>query len=266
MDGSEKPFAGQWGLILGASSGFGEATALALAKRGMSVFGVHFDRAIALAHVQEIRDKIKSFGADSEYFNVNAADDEKRAEVVAVVKAKVARPLKFLLHSLAFGSLKPFIAADSKEALNRKQMEMTVDVMAHSLVWWTQDLLRAGLLGKGSRIMVMTSAGSTRVWKTYGAVSAAKAALESHIRQLTLELAPHGITCNSIRAGVTMTPALQKIPGNDRMMQWALEMNPHKRATTPEDVAETIAVLCQDETRWMTGNVIGVDGGEFITG
>ena len=114
--------------------------------------------------------------------------------------------------------------------------------------------------------MAMTSAGATRVWTTYGAVSAAKAALESHIRQLTLELAPLGITCNSIRAGITPTPALMKIPGNERMMQWALEMNPHKRATAPEDVAEFIAVLCLDETRWATGNVLGVDGGEFITG
>lgn len=262
----DKPFVGQWGLILGASSGFGEATALALARRGMSIFGVHFDRAQALDHVKEIQDKIKSFGGDSEYFNVNAADDEKRAEVIASIREKNSKPLKILLHSLAFGTLRPFIADVPKDAISRKHMDMTLDVMAHSLVYWTQDLLREQLLGKGSRIMCMTSAGSTRVWKTYGAVSAAKAALESHIRQLTLELAPFGITCNSIRAGITPTPALMKIPGKDRMLQWALEMNPHKRATTPEEVGDAIAALCLEETRWLTGNVIGVDGGEFITG
>ncbi len=50
------------------------------------------------------------------------------------------------------------------------------------------------------------------------------------------------------------------------MMQWALEMNPHHRATIPADVAETISAICQDETYWLTGNVIGVDGGEFIVG
>ena len=61
----------------------------------------------------------------------------------------------------------------------------------------------------------MTSAGGTRVLPFYGAVSAAKAALESHVRQLALELAPRGVTVNAIRAGVTDTPALRKIPGSD---------------------------------------------------
>ncbi|MBI4178917.1 SDR family oxidoreductase [bacterium] len=263
---TEKIFSGRWGLILGASSGFGEAVALALARRGMGIFGVHFDRAAGLDHVKEIQGKIASFGSSSQYFNVNAADDEKRAEVVAEIRKRNPGALKLLLHSLAFGTLKPFIAAEPKDSIARKQMDMTVDVMAHSLVYWTQDLVHHGLLGKGSRVMGMTSAGDARVWKTYGAVSAAKAALESHIRQLTLELAPYGITCNAIRAGVTQTPALSKIPGNDKMIEMAIQQNPHHRTTTTEDVAEFIAVMCLDETRWATGNVLGVDGGEFITG
>ncbi len=263
---ADRPFAGRWGLILGASSGFGEATAIVCAKYGMSIIGVHFDRAQAQPHVEEIREKIKSYGADSAYFNVNAADDEKRAEVIAEIRKRNTGPLKLLLHSLAFGTLRPFIADDPKHAINRKQMDMTLDVMAHSLVYWTQDLVRAGFLAKGSRIMGMTSAGSTRVWTTYGAVSAAKASLESHLRQLALELAPMGITCNAIRAGVTMTPALAKIPGNDRMIEMAIQQNPHRRTTMPEDVAEFIATICRDGTYWATGNVFGVDGAEINTG
>ena len=89
---------------------------------------------------------------------------------------------------------------------------MTLDVMANSLIYWAQDLAAAGLLRKGSRIYAMTSSGSTRVIRSYGAVSAAKAALEAHIRQLAFELAPLGVTANAIRAGVTDTPALRRIP------------------------------------------------------
>ena len=96
------------------------------------------------------------------------------------------------MHSLAFGSLLPLIADDPKGAISRKQMEMTLDVMANSLVYWVQDLLRAGLLEQGSRVFSMTSEGSTRVVPSYGAVSAAKAALESHTRQLAMELARRG--------------------------------------------------------------------------
>jgi len=143
---------------------------------------------------------------------------------------------------------------------------MTVDVMAHSLVYWTQDLVLRKLMGKGGRIFAMTSSGGHRVWRTYGAVSAAKAALESHIRQLALELAPLGITANSIRAGVTDTPALRKIPGSDEMIEIAQKRNPSGRMTTPKDVAVTVAALAQGSTDWVTGNVIGVDGGEDIVG
>jgi len=143
---------------------------------------------------------------------------------------------------------------------------MTLDVMAHSLVYWTQDLLRAGLLVRGSRIYAMTSAGDRIVWKSYGAVSAAKSALESHIRQLAFELAPQGITALAIKAGVTDTPALRKIPGNDAIVASAQARNPAGRLTTPEDVARCLVALCHPATYWMTGNTLRVDSGEGILG
>jgi len=98
----------------------------------------------------------------------------------------------------------------------------------------------------------------------YGPVSAAKASLESHIRQLSMELGPLGITANAIMAGVTETPALRKIPGHAGMMEAALMKNPAGRLTTPEDVAKTIVLLSMEEASWVSGNVIGVDGGEDI--
>ena len=67
------------------------------------------------------------------------------------------------MHSLAFGSLVPFIADDPKAAVDRKKMEMTQDVMANSLVYWVQDLYRGGFLEQGSKIYAMTSEGSSRV-------------------------------------------------------------------------------------------------------
>ncbi|MFM8316449.1 MAG: SDR family oxidoreductase, partial [Deltaproteobacteria bacterium] len=171
-----------------------------------------------------------------------------------------------LVHSLAFGTLKPFTSLEDKDRISQEQMEMTLDVMAHSLVYWTQDLLSAHMLRKGSRIFAMTSSGGTRVWPTYGAVSAAKAALESHCRQLALELGKQEIAVNSVRAGVTDTPALRKIPGNEQMIESALQRNPGGRLTTPEDIGNLISLLVLPEGRWMTGNVLGVDGGEDIIG
>lgn len=255
----------EWALILGASSGFGEAVALELANKGMSIIGVHLDRKTALPNVERILQEIQAKGGEALFFNINAADPEKRKEVLDAVQGKTSF-VRVFFHSLAFGTLKPYFSSDSNETLTQPQMEMTVDVMAHSLVYWVQEMVQRRLLRKGSRVFAMTSSGGTRVWPTYGAVSAAKASLESHMRQLALELAPLGITANCIRAGVTDTPALRKIPGNEKMIELATARNPHRRITTTKDVAQAISCLSMEETYWMTGNVIGVDGGEDIVG
>lgn len=266
----------RWALVLGASSGFGEATAIALAEAGYRIVGVHLDFRAALAHVDEIRERIAAAGSESLYLNMNAADDEKRAGAIETIskrfaerRAAGAEPvLRVVVHSLAFGTLLPFLAAEPKDAISRKQMEMTLDVMANSLVYWVQDLYRAGLLGPGAHVYAMTSEGSSRVIPSYGAVSAAKAALESHCRQLASEFARKGarIAVNAIRAGVTVTPALMKIPEAQLIIEAGERRNPSGRLTTPQDVASAIVRLSEDGLDWVTGNVIGVDGGEFISG
>src|SRR5215475_6231682 len=260
-----------WALVLGASSGFGEAVSLALARAGLDIFGVHLDRKATLPNVERITAAIRAEGRQARFFNVNAADAERRAETVTEMRRLLEERgemgrLRVLLHSLAFGTLKLYIADPVKDAVSAAQMDMTVEVMAHSLVYWTQDVVGQGLMTAGGRIYAMTSSGGTRVLPYYGPVSAAKAALESHIRQLAAELAPLGITANAIRAGVTVTPALQKIPGSDQFIAEARRRNPSGRMTTPDDVARAIVVLSHPDTYWITGNVIGVDGGEDIVG
>ncbi len=251
----------KWALILGASSGFGEGAARALARAGYDIAGVHLDRKAGLEHVAAIRKDLETLGRRTQFFNVNAADEEKRAEVLAEL-AKQQCNVAVLLHSLAFGTLKPYIGDD---VLNKANVDMTLDVMAHSLVYWTQGLIKHGLMTRGGRVFAMTSSGSTRVFATYGAVSAAKCALESHCRQLAYELAPHGIAVNALRGGVTDTPALRKIPGSEKLVEIATQRNPHHRLTTPDDLGGAIVALCNPGADWITGNVINVDGGEEIS-
>ncbi len=261
----------RWALILGASSGFGAAACLALARNGFNIFGVHLDRRATLPNAERIASELRALGRQVRFFNVNAADPERRAEVISACRQVLAEDpgttgITAMLHSLAFGTLKPYIADQAGSAIKPADMNMTLDVMAHSLVYWVQDLRAAGLLQRGAKIFAMTSSGGHRVWQTYGAVSAAKAALESHIRQLAVELAPLEISANAIRAGVTDTPAARKIPGSDIMFERAAASNPGRRLTTPEDVGEVLVALSLMNSAWLTGNVIGVDGAEDLTG
>lgn len=255
-------------VILGASSGFGAASAVELARRGFDIVGVHLDRAATMPDVERVREAIESHGASAHFFNINAADAEKRGEVISAVR-ELCTPesglsVGVLLHSLAFGALRPLIPQEGEKGVTKAQLEMTLDVMANSLVYWTQDLVAAGLMGPGGRILALTSSGSRRVLPNYGAVSAAKSALESYCRQLAFELGPLEISVNAIEAGVTDTPALRKIPGNDTIVRDAAKRNPRKRLTTPEEVARIIGSLAVEEMGWINGTTIRADGGESI--
>jgi enoyl-[acyl-carrier protein] reductase III len=266
----------RWALILGASSGMGQAAGLALARAGYHIAGIHLDFRAGLTHVEEVKAAIEAEGRQTLFINMNAADDEKRGNALARLRERFDESrsaggepyVRIVMHSLAFGSLVPFLADDPKDAVDRKKMEMTQDVMANSLVYWVQDLYHAGFLGRGSKIYAMTSEGTSRVVPSYGVVSGAKAAMESHVRQLAMEFARRetGIAVNSIRAGVTDTPALRKIPENQRMIDVTLARNPHGRMTTPQDVADAIVTLSATDSDWISGNIISVDGGEFVTG
>ncbi|HEX5939515.1 MAG TPA: SDR family oxidoreductase [Dehalococcoidia bacterium] len=256
----------RWALILGASSGFGAAIAKELSGAGYDICGVHLDMGPGRRTAEELRASLEASGRRAIFFNVNAADHEKRQHVLDQLASETGDGyVQVLVHSLAFGTTLPLFAPEGEATLSPRQMEMTLDVMANSLVYWVQDALKRDLLRQGSRIFAMTSGGSTRVIRNYGAVSAAKAALEANIRQIAFELAPKGITANALRAGMTDTPAMRKIPGASDLYGQLAARHPAGRATTPEDVARAVKALAGPDTAWISGEVIGVDNTEHIT-
>jgi NAD(P)-dependent dehydrogenase (short-subunit alcohol dehydrogenase family) len=253
----------RWALVLGASSGFGAATALRLAKIGYDIVGVHLDRRQTQPLADEVKANIEAAGRRAIFFNKNCAAAENRAEVIAAIRAALGQDerVHVVMHSIAFGIVKPYLG---EGAATQEDIQLTCEVMGNDVVYWVQALVNADLLGSPGRIFAMTSEGDRRVWKGYGPVSAAKCVLESNIRQLAVELAPRGVTANCILAGVTDTPALRKIPGNEAMVEGSLRRNPHGRLTRPDDVAAFISLLCDDRAAWVTGAVLACDGGETV--
>jgi len=265
----------EWALVLGGSSGFGLATAKAVARRGMSVCIIHRDRRGAMSRIETDFAEIRAHGSGFLALNLDALSVEGRNKALdALAKAMGANGrVRMLLHSIALGNLKPVAPVPSEIAkvtdygealIEDEDMARTVFSMGTSLLSWVQELFARKLFATDSRIFGLTSEGNQVAWRGYAAVSAAKAALESVSRSIAVEFAPYGIRSNIIQPGVTDTPALRVIPGNDRMREVAEKRNPFGRMTRPDDVANVIALLCRPEAAWVNGAIIPVDGGERI--
>jgi enoyl-[acyl-carrier protein] reductase III len=161
----------RWALILGASSGFGAAASRSFAAAGFGILGVHLDRRGAQPAIDALVTDLEATGQPVHFFNGNAADAQTRADTVSTIQGLLAADggtIGVLMHSLAFGTLTRLVeegtgvskGAGVHRSVTKKQLDMTMDVMANSLVYWTQDIVGAGLMVEGGRIFAMTSSGS----------------------------------------------------------------------------------------------------------
>jgi len=305
-----------WAVILGASSGFGLATAVKLASQGINICAVHRDRRGAMPVIEEYFDKIRAKGVKFISVNTNALDPEARESILDTLNKAMGPEgkVRVLLHSIAFGNLKLIAPCPSDEGISMTHSALseklgistdklsdtvntlfstgiarlytladtptynndrlsddedftnTIYSMGTSLLTWVRDIFQREMFASDARVFGLTSEGNSIAWRGYAPVSAAKAVLESVSRSIAVEMAPHGIRCNIIQAGVTDTPALRHIPGNAHIAAAAKLRNPFKRLTRPEDVANVIALLCTDDAAWINGDIIRVDGGEHIAG
>jgi NAD(P)-dependent dehydrogenase (short-subunit alcohol dehydrogenase family) len=261
----------RWAVILGASSGFGLATARKLGHHGVHLCLVHRDRRAALPAVEAEFDRLRAAGASVLAFNRDATDPAQRDVILDELRAAAgAGAVRLLLHSIAFGNLKPLAPPPhgdgSGATLTEDDFAHTIHAMGTSLVGWVHGLHRRQLFAPDARVLGLTSEGNTLAWPGYAAVSAAKVALEAVSRALATEFAPYGVRANVVQPGITDTPALRRIPGHEAMKTSAARRNPFGRLTTPEDVADAIYLLSLDEAAWINGALIRVDGGEHVAG
>lgn len=280
-----------WALIIGGSSGMGLAAAQKLASHGMNIIIVHKDRRSTLEVAEQAFTDIRAQGVELISFNkdgVSADSIQKLVEEISTLLKEKNGKIKLFLHSIAQGNLKSlvpgkelpkgdevgedslavFFKNKSEHGLSgllRKQdFDLTVNSMGLSLFDWVRLLIAEQLFTENGRIIGLTSEGNDKVWGGYAAVATAKAALETLIKYLAVELAPYKITANLVQAGVTETPSLNLIPGSDFLKTYTMHRNPQKRLTQPEDIANVIYLLCRQEANWINGATIIADGGEHL--
>ena len=256
----------EWAIILGASSGLGLASAKKLAQHGLNLCLIYRARRSDSPDIQSQFNAIESNNnIQVVHFNADIIKPETRVNTLNKLTKLLADDgkVKMLIHSIAKGNLKPMISSESAP-LKNDDFHLTLENMAISLYDWTKSIFEANIFSNDSRIISFTSEGNKKAWKNYAAVSTAKVALEAITRNIALEFAPYGIKANCIEAGITDTASFKLIPGSEILKENAIQRNPFKRLTRPEDIANVVYLLAKKESAWITGAIIPVNGGEHL--
>ena len=245
---------GKVALITGGSRGIGRAIAIRLAQSGADVI-VNYVR--HRRDAAETAEEVEKFGRRCLLVKANVANSEDVRQMFAAITEGFGH-LDILVSNAASGVLKPALE------LTERHWNWAMDINARALLTLVQQGLP--LMGRGSRIMAVSSLGSVRAIENYTTVGASKAALESLVRHLAVELGPRGINVNTISAGAVDTDALKHFPNRDEILKAATERTPLGRLTTPQDVADIALFLCSHLSGMIQGQVITVDGGYAIRG
>jgi enoyl-[acyl-carrier protein] reductase III len=232
-------------LVTGGTRGIGRAIALRLVAdgAGRAVLGyMRNDKA-----AEEAAALLEEAGAETVLVRGNVADERVVAELAAA-----GGPYRVVVHNAATGVIRPVLETEDKH------WDWTLAANARALLSLTRATAPA--MEAGSSILAISSLGSQRVLPNYVLVGTSKAALESVVRYLAVDLAPRGIRVNCVSAGVVDTEALDWFPNKEQMLA-SVKRTPAGRLVEPEDVAAAVSFLSSPDAAMICGQTLVVDGG-----
>jgi enoyl-[acyl-carrier protein] reductase III len=232
-------------LVTGGTRGIGKTIALRLASEGAARVALGYMRNDAAA--EAAAEEVRKAGAEPLLVRGNVASDKVIAELAS------HGPYAVVVHNAATGVIKPALETEDKH------WDWTLNANARALL----SLARACApdMETGSSIVAISSLGAQRVLENYVLVGTSKAALESVVRYLAVELAPRGIHVNAVSAGVVETEALDHFPNREEMLHSGKTRTPAGRLVEPDDIAGAVAFLCSSDAQMVCGQTLIVDGG-----
>jgi NAD(P)-dependent dehydrogenase (short-subunit alcohol dehydrogenase family) len=237
----------QVAIVTGASSGIGFGTAVKLAEAGMAIVATGRDEK-RLADVQKaIGDpqRVATLAID-----LTADDAPKR--VVDLALSRWGR-IDFLINNAGVGSPKPLHETDDQ------MLDNFLGIMLRAPFRLARDVIRH--MKPGSAIINVTSTFAVIGGRRGGAYSAAKGGLSALTTHIACQYGALGIRSNNVAPGVTVTPMTEGRLDDPLFKRINVEMTPHTRLGTIEDIASTIAFLCSPGGSFINGQTIVVDGG-----
>jgi enoyl-[acyl-carrier protein] reductase III len=238
-------FDGKSVLVTGGSRGIGREIARRFAEQGAARVAIGYLRNDTAA--EEAAAEIEALGTDVTLVRGNVSSAKVAEQVTAL------GPLDVLVHNAATGVARPALETEDKH------FDWTMNANARAVIALARAAVPA--MERGSSIVALSSLGSQRVLDNYVLVGASKAALESIVRHLAVELAPRGIRVNAVSAGVVETDALDAFPNREQMLSWSLARTPAGRLVEPGDIAGAVCFLCSPEAEMIRGQTLIVDGG-----
>ena len=254
---------GKRALVTGGSGDIGRAICATLGRAGARVAFTYFsDREGADRTVAALVEASPEVNSEPVVLRGNFADEKSTAGVLAQALARLER-VDIFVSNAASGVLRPL------SELKARHFQWTLDVNARAFFAIAQGLTRdppggSPAMGRGGRIIALSSLGAARAIPQYTVVGASKAALESLARHLALDLGPRGITVNAVSPGIVETKALQAFPNREELLDVAARRTPLGRLTRPDDIAAVVLFLCSDAAAMIHGQTIHVDGGYTV--
>lgn len=245
-------FTGKRVLVTGGSGDIGTAMCRAFAAAGAKVAFTWF---VSHAGRDRVTEAIESAGSEALAIRTNLREPAAAGEIAEAVEAAWGG-VDIFLSNAATGVLKPAME------LREKHIQAVMSVNAVAFLRLAQKLAPA--MPAGGRLIALTSAGATRALDNYASIGASKAALESLVRHLAVELGPRGITVNALCPGVVDTRALTHFPNRETILEMARARTPNGRIATPADVADVALFLASPQAAMIQGQTIVVDGGYSI--
>jgi enoyl-[acyl-carrier protein] reductase III len=232
-------------LVTGGTRGIGRAIALRFARDGAERLVLGYMRNDRAA--EEAAETVREAGAEPVLVRGNVASERVVGELAS------HGPFDVVVHNAATGVIRPALETEDKH------WDWTLSANARAFL----SLARAAApdMPAGSSIVAVSSLGSTRVLENYVLVGTSKAALESLVRYLAVELAPRGIRVNAVSAGVVETGALEHFPNRETMIREGVERTPAGRLVEPDEVAGAVAYLASADAEMVRGHTLVVDGG-----